>query len=89
MRTALRERRNKLNLTQKIAAQRAGIPESTYKLIELGYRNPTLATAIKIANALHVSLDIFLLENVMPHNKQKKETRIRNLKSETRSTTPG
>lgn len=70
MRAALRERRKKLNLTQKVAAERAGIPESTYKLVELGYRNPTLNTATKIANALHVSLDIFLLENVTPHHRE-------------------
>ena len=62
LREALRERRKKLQLTQAQVADKADIPVSTYKLVELGQRNPTLATAKKISDALKVSLDIFLLD---------------------------
>ena len=62
LREALKKRRENLGLTQAQVAEIASIPQSTYKLIELGRRNPTLTTAKKISDALHVSLDIFLLD---------------------------
>ncbi len=61
-RDALRARRKKLKMTQQEAADLAGIPLITYKSIEEGQRNPRIDTAQKIANALHVSLDIFLMD---------------------------
>lgn len=51
----LKERREKLNLTQKQVAQRAGISERGYQNYELGIRIPNVYVAFKIAKALEIS----------------------------------
>ena len=70
MRTALRNYRKKLKLTQREAAELAGIPRPTYTMIELGRRNPTQRTMQRIADGLHISPDIFFLDKVTPHHKE-------------------
>jgi transcriptional regulator with XRE-family HTH domain len=48
----LRNIRIEKGLTQKIVAERAGITQPSYHLIECGENNPSVDTARKIANIL-------------------------------------
>ena len=58
----LKELRLKAKYTQKNIAEKLNIPLNTYTQYELGNREPTVSTLIKIANLYNVSLD-YLLEN--------------------------
>ncbi len=58
----LKELRLKAKYTQKNIAEKLDIPLNTYTQYELGNREPTVSTLIKIANIYNVSLD-YLLEN--------------------------
>lgn len=52
MRVKLKKVRNEKDLTQQEVADRAGIERSYYTNIELGSKNPSLKTALKIKQAL-------------------------------------
>ena len=49
--------RNMLGYTQSALAQKAGLTASAISMIESGDRDPSLATAIKLAQALDITLD--------------------------------
>lgn len=69
MRTNMVNRRKKLRLTQEQVANKAGIARTTYTNIELGDKNPSLAVALKIKQALKTDKDdIFLTNNVPKGN---------------------
>jgi transcriptional regulator with XRE-family HTH domain len=53
---AIRQVREKRDLTQEAVAHQAGVTASTYGLIERGQSNPTWATVQDIASALGVSV---------------------------------
>lgn len=53
---AIRQVREKRDLTQEAVAHQAGVTASTYGLIERGQSNPTWATVEDIASALGVSV---------------------------------
>lgn len=48
----IRRSREELGATQRQIAEEAEIDETTYRKIELGYRNPNLHNLIRIASAL-------------------------------------
>lgn len=56
--------RNMQGFTQKQVAIEAEINRSTYALIELGKRSPSVATAKKISAALKFDWSIFFETNV-------------------------
>ena len=51
----IKERREKLGLTQKELAEKAGITQSFLCDIEQGRSKPSIDTAVKIADALNIS----------------------------------
>lgn len=53
MRTALRRARLRAGLTQSEVARRAGLTRASYTNIERGYKNPSVATALRIARILN------------------------------------
>jgi transcriptional regulator with XRE-family HTH domain len=54
--------RKSQNLTQDELARKAGIPYTTIAKIESGMvKNPTIMTLVKLAKALKVSLDDFVI----------------------------
>ncbi len=58
----LKARRMQLNYTQEFAAEKAEISYSFYVKIENGIQAPSLEVAVRLANALHFSLDEWLLD---------------------------
>lgn len=50
----IREKREKLGMSQKELAEACGIAQSTLCDIEMGRSNPSLDVAVKIAKALNV-----------------------------------
>jgi len=58
----IRQERNKLRLTQEQLAELAGVNESYIGQIERAAKNPSLESLIKIAKALGVTLDYFLMD---------------------------
>ncbi len=56
----IKQLRTKLNMTQEELAFKVGVDRSYMGFVERGEKNPTLATLIKVARALKVSLkDLF------------------------------
>jgi transcriptional regulator with XRE-family HTH domain len=53
----VREKRERLHLSQEAFADRVGLDRTYVSGIERGRRNPTLATMKRIAEALGVSLE--------------------------------
>lgn len=53
----LRETRGRLGLTQKQISEKAGISSVSYSAYESGTKMPPLTIAVKLANAMGVSLD--------------------------------
>jgi transcriptional regulator with XRE-family HTH domain len=53
---AVRELRQRADLSQEAVAHAAGLTVSAYARIERGEANPTWTTVAQIAQALHVSL---------------------------------
>lgn len=53
------EARKARGLTTYSAAERIGIPQSTYAQIETGRRNPSISLAKKIANSLLFDWTVF------------------------------
>lgn len=58
----IRQERNKLRLTQEQLAELAGVNESYIGQIERAAKNPSLESLIKIAKALGVTIDYFLMD---------------------------
>lgn len=55
----LRELRSKAGVTQKELAERAGLSELGVRQLEIGRREPSFETVLKIAQGLGVSLSAF------------------------------
>jgi putative transcriptional regulator len=53
----VREKRKEKKLTQAQLAEMVGVSQRSISFIETGWRNPSIGTAIKLANALGVTLD--------------------------------
>lgn len=60
----IRDERTKLRYTQEQLAEAAAINESYIGQIERGEKNPSLETVVSIANALGVTVDYLLQEEV-------------------------
>jgi transcriptional regulator with XRE-family HTH domain len=60
----IKEERHKARLTQEQLAERVGCNESYIGAIERGYKNPSLEMIVNIANALNVTVDYLLADNV-------------------------
>ncbi|NPV89897.1 MAG: helix-turn-helix transcriptional regulator [Firmicutes bacterium] len=60
----IREERKRARLTQEQLAEMAGCNESYIGQIERGEKNPSLEVLVNIANALGVTLDYLLANNV-------------------------
>lgn len=55
--TKLKEVRTSMGLTQKQLSEKAGISSVSYSAYEMGSKTPPLTIAVKLANAMNVSLD--------------------------------
>lgn len=60
----IREERQRVKLTQEQLAELAGCNESYIGQIERGEKNPSLEILVHIANALNVTMDYLLADNV-------------------------
>ncbi|MCD8077998.1 MAG: helix-turn-helix domain-containing protein [Lachnospiraceae bacterium] len=60
----IREERKSLHMSQAQLAEASGIQTSYIGLIERGKRNASLHTIIRIANALHVTVDYLLQDYI-------------------------
>lgn len=70
MRINLKNKREKLGLTQAELAKKLSIARTSYTNIELGLKNPSLPLALRIKEELKVKTDdIFLITNVPKGNK--------------------
>lgn len=63
----IKQRRNK-GLSQSKVANMAQISRTYYTSIELGYKNPSLPVAKRIANVLETDIDIFFNDDVSFRN---------------------
>lgn len=63
----IRELRIMSGMTSEEMAEKAGISKSLASMIELGRRNVTLESAIKIAGALDTSVDLLARESSCGH----------------------
>jgi putative transcriptional regulator len=64
MRTAIKENRARLGLTQEQLAEKVGVRRETIVFLEKGKYNPSLRLAHDIAVALGVSIDeLFLFDD--------------------------
>lgn len=64
MRTAIKENRARLSLTQEQLAEKVGVRRETIVFLEKGKYNPSLRLAHDIAVALGVSIDeLFLFDD--------------------------
>ncbi len=64
----IRQYRKQLGLTQKEVAEKAGISEQYCSELELGKKGGTLAVYYQLAQALNVSLDSLVMDNVSNDN---------------------
>jgi len=55
--------RKQIKMTRKVLAEKTGLSMSYIYFIENGERNPTIAVACKIADALGQSLDVLFTPN--------------------------
>lgn len=60
----IRIRRKELHKTQEILSEEIGISTSFLGHIERGSRKASIETLVKLANALHCSLDQFLVDSL-------------------------
>jgi putative transcriptional regulator len=62
LKTTIREKRESVNITAAVLAEKVGVPIQTIKFIEEGRYNPSLALAYKIAEVLQCKIeDLFKL----------------------------
>lgn len=59
----IKEKRKTYGYTQEQIAEQLDLSYSYYTKIENGYQTPSLNTLVKIASALHLSLDKLIFEN--------------------------
>ena len=59
----LKKYRNELNATQEEIAKKLNIQKQTYQNYELGKREPSIDTLIKIADLFHTSVDNLIRDN--------------------------
>ncbi len=73
MRTAIKEHRARLNLTQEDLANKVGVRRETIVFLEKGKYNPSLRLAHDVARALGVRIDdvFFFDDEVELENEQK------------------
>ena len=57
MRTAIKEHRARLNMTQKYLANKVGVRRETILFLEKGKYNPSLRLAHDVAKALDAKID--------------------------------
>lgn len=62
--TRIKEERHKARLTQEQLAERVGCNDSYIGQIERGSKNPSFEMIVNIANALNVTVDFLLAENL-------------------------
>lgn len=62
--TRVKEFRQSLGLTQKELAARVGVARQTIGNIEKGRSNPSILVCMRIAAALHTSLDWIFVEEI-------------------------
>lgn len=63
MKNRIKERRNKLGITQEELAEKAGVRRETIVFLEQGKYNPSLVLAYNVAKALKAKIDdIFELD---------------------------
>jgi len=62
--TRIKERRQKLRLTQQELSELSGIPRTYLAQIENGKNDPKASTLIKIADALRVNPGYFFVKSV-------------------------
>lgn len=60
----IRDERHRAHLTQEQLAEMVGCNESYIGQIERGAKNPSLEIVVNIANALNVTVDYLLADNV-------------------------
>lgn len=60
--------RKRAGISQSELARQAGVTPSAISMIEDGKREPRLSTALQIADALGVSLDVLAGRKEYPHN---------------------
>ncbi|MBQ9908091.1 MAG: helix-turn-helix transcriptional regulator [Oscillospiraceae bacterium] len=60
----IKEKRNKLGMTQEQLAERCEISVSYIAHIERGTKSLSLETAVKISNTLGISLDYLILDEI-------------------------
>ena len=53
----LRNAREKQGLSQEQVAEAVGITQPAYSYIESGFKNPSVATLVRLSNLLNVSMD--------------------------------
>ena len=63
--------RNEKHMTQEVLAEKTNLSVKYIGHLELGNRNPSLETLIKIANALEISTDLLLFDLVDSSYKDK------------------
>lgn len=63
--------RNDKHITQEVLAEKTNLSVKYIGHLELGNRNPSLETLIKIANALEISTDLLLFDLVDSSYKDK------------------
>jgi putative transcriptional regulator len=71
MRTAIKEHRARLNLTQEDLANQVGVRRETIVFLEKGKYNPSLRLAHDVARALGVRIDDMFFFDDEPENEKK------------------
>ena len=66
----IKAKRNALGLTQEQLAERCDISVSYVAHIERGTKSLSLETAVKISNALQISLDFLLIDEIPEQSRQ-------------------
>ncbi|MDX1797045.1 MAG: helix-turn-helix transcriptional regulator [Candidatus Lokiarchaeia archaeon] len=62
LKTTIREKRESINMSSAVLAEKVGVPIQTINFLEEGRYNPSLALAYKIAEVLHCKIeDLFKL----------------------------
>lgn len=65
----IKEKRNKLGLTQEKLAEKCGISVGYIAHIERGSKSLSLETAVKIAEVLNVSIDYLIIDTIHEENR--------------------
>lgn len=60
----VREKRNKINMSQELLAEKCKVSTSYIGLVERGERKPSLEILVRMANALHVSANSLIFDSL-------------------------